>query len=121
MTATTHILPKLNSGFALLVTEGCNSGDLFLLERRTMTVGRSSNVDIQLVEPVIPRRRCLILWSNQTQEHFLELWEHRTGIWLNGQKCRTGLPHALREGDVVKIGDTVMVYEQVTIVDTPAD
>ena len=73
-----------------------------------LTIGRSREADISLVDDKVSRAHACIRFSDG--QFFLKDLGSRNGVWLNGQKIDSDVP--VQPGDRIQIGATVFVLEQ---------
>lgn len=70
------------------------------------TVGRDDGCDLRLTDPRISRRHCEIILLRGVS--WLSDLGSSNGTFHNGERVR--VPVALREGDLVEIGGSVLVF-----------
>lgn len=78
----------------------------FELGEKTITIGRSPDVDILLPDKLLSRRHCGISYLNSA--YFLRDLKSRNGTFINEQKVDVA---RLRHGDNIRVGDTVLHVE----------
>lgn len=90
---------------ALIVESGANEGNWYRLGARTLTAGRDPANAIQIVDEKVSRKHFQI---RQDEGLYLitDLKSHN-GVYLNGHRMQEAL---LKEGDVIQVGETVLVY-----------
>ena len=94
---------------SLTVTQGPAEqlGKQFVLKQRPLAGGRHPSQEIQLVDPEVSRRHFLIRPDGDT--HVISETQSVNGIFVNGQKAKS---HQLKEGDIIRVGKTTLVYSQ---------
>ncbi len=87
----------------LVVDQGPEPGQTFILSKDSLTIGRDPHNDIAISDPQISRQHARIV--RQDNLMVLEDVGSTNGTFANGVRL-TG-PHALTNGDVVGLGDAV--------------
>ncbi len=101
--------PLVETSLVLRVLDGPHGGCLFPLDRHRMTIGRSSDCDIQLSDPYISRTHCGIDWDSGERAFVLRAYT-RSGVAINGRVVKDGV-WPIRPGDDLQIGGCVMRLE----------
>ncbi len=84
----------------------------FVLPDGEATVGRDPSLDGLLVDHgTISRRHARVAPSSTDGAHTVVDLGSRNGTWIDGVRA-TGEPRALIGGSVLRLGDTLLVYEQ---------
>jgi len=91
----------------LLVGESDGQEVRFPLFKDRLTIGRTSNNDIQLNEQCISRRHAVIVTENGSTR--IVDWGSKNGVYINENRVAEQL---LKNGDVVMIGLTEFRYEE---------
>lgn len=96
----------------LVVIDGKQMSDRFILTRREVVIGRDSDVDIIFNDGRVSRRHAKITWENienETEDPQCRVddLQSRNGTMVNGQRIRT---QSLRDGDRIMIGTTLVGY-----------
>ena len=89
----------------LEVTEGPDAGELFNLSNKTIAIGRAPICDFQLNDPYVSKKHLQVVFRR----------DHFTAIDLNSLNKtyvneKVYLQKNLRNGDLIKIGQTVMKF-----------
>jgi len=93
----------------LVVTEGPGTGQRFALEQhRLVMIGRDASCTIQIVDPELSRHHLQIEFAESEGRHYAIDFQSKNGVFVNGQKIAARTP--LRDCDVIKAGDTTLVY-----------
>lgn len=92
---------------ALQVTQGPVAHATHLLERDSITVGRSSTCEVQLDSEEVSRTHCRL--ARVDDEYVIEDAGSRNGIYVNGLKVRSAV---LRDGDELQLGDVILQYRE---------
>jgi hypothetical protein len=90
-------------GFRLVVSQGPQPGQAFVLDRDAMTVGRDPGNSIAINDPQVSRQHARI--TNQGGLMVIEDLGSTNGTFINGMRL-TG-PHALTNGDAIGMGESV--------------
>ena len=98
------------------VTEGPDSGQVFNLSNKTITIGRAPNCDYQLNDPYVSKKHFQVVFRR----------DHFTAIDLNSLNKtyvneKVYLQKNLRNGDLIKIGQTVMRFMWESLNDSVID
>ena len=94
------------------VVEGPDKGLMIPLHEGTIALGRASENDITLADPILSRHHCK-LEINGTSVKITDL-DSANGSYLNDAEIRESL---IRDGDKLQIGDTVIAvsYTHLTL------
>lgn len=93
-------MPKLS------ILSGEESGRLFKFDRDQLTIGRSVNNDMQIVDRRMSRNHVLITRHNAA--YFIEDLKSKNGSLLNGKPLIKKEP--LRHGDTIQVGDSTVLF-----------
>jgi pSer/pThr/pTyr-binding forkhead associated (FHA) protein len=102
-----------NSMTTLQIIGGPLKGKAFNLEGETVFIGRSSKNDIQIKDATISRKQIKLYRIGA--KLFLEDLKSTNGSWLNDSLVLPGEGFEVGEGDIITLGNTVML-----ITDTPS-
>jgi hypothetical protein len=92
----------------LMIKGGDGTGQVFSVTRKADTlVGRSPLADVRLPDPTVSQEHCRI--SARRGFFLLQDLNSTNGTLVNGEKVRE---HVLRDGDIVKIGDTALEFHE---------
>jgi len=89
----------------LVMSQGPQPGKTFVLDRDALTIGRDPGNDIVIAEPQVSRQHTRI--TRQGNFLVLEDLGSTNGTFVNG--VRLTAPHTLTNGDVIGMGDTVVL------------
>lgn len=79
----------------------------FQLGDQPITIGRSADADIVLLDERVSRIHCGIrLWDG---DFYIKDLKSRNGTWVNNQKIDVA---KLKAGDVIRVGSTTLSFEQ---------
>lgn len=79
----------------------------FQLGDQPITIGRSADADIVLLDERVSRIHCGIrLWDG---DFYIKDLKSRNGTWVNNQKIDVA---KLKAGDVIRVGSTSLSFEQ---------
>lgn len=93
----------------LLIKEGINKNKKLFLHRTLSTIGRSSDNDVQLVDPLVSEYHAKI--RNVNDVFYLYDLVSETGTYLNHKKLLR--PKVLNDWDEIRIGKTVFLFRGV--------
>lgn len=92
----------------IIVVTGPNNGDYHPIGEKSVLIGRDDKCDLQIVDPVVSRRHCQVEYNASTvQARALNLGA-TNGMRVNDREVDKEVP--LEDGDVIHIGDTLMLY-----------
>jgi pSer/pThr/pTyr-binding forkhead associated (FHA) protein len=98
-----------DSIYQITVRSGPEPGKTFPLEREEMFMGRDLANEITISDPEVSRRHARFIM--QEENILLEDLGSTNGTFLNGERIST--PQQLRSGDVVTLGENiVLVFEK---------
>jgi hypothetical protein len=89
----------------LTILEGPAAGQVFRLDGREVTVGRSSQNDMVIGDNSMSRRHCRLHWADG--DYVLEDLGSSNGTFVNNE---TTLAARLRDGDRITLGDSVLEF-----------
>ena len=92
---------------ALRVIKGPSAGDVFYLDRPTITLGRDPHCDIFLNDMTVSRKHAQITIAPGRVE--LTDLGSLNGTWVDGRICDDAV---LRDGSVVQIGTFTMMLQE---------
>lgn len=81
-------------------------GRVLHLESDSISLGRTEENDLPIPDPQVSRAHAVFEWTGQTYR--LRDLESRNGVKVNGQRIHD--PHELKNGDVIEVGTSTMVY-----------
>jgi small-conductance mechanosensitive channel len=93
----------------LQVLSGHLKGEIFPLEEKTVKIGRGSDCEIDLRDPTTSKEHARI--EHKDGDYLIEDMESKHGIIVNDVKVEK---KKLRSGDEIKIGDSVLRFEEIT-------
>lgn len=102
--------------FRLVLQSGSGMGTEYPLEKNEMFLGRDLSNDIVINDPEVSRRHARLLLSGNT--FILEDLGSTNGTFIHGQ--RLGAPVVLRPGDMITIGEKVLLKFEIPAVDPNA-
>ena len=110
-TGQTTLLETHSDSFAFAIPSGAcfilNGKDTIKLEKAIVHIGRHSNNDIVIQDPMVSRDH-LQLRAQRGRFLLFDL-SSTGGTFINGQPVNNAI---LKPGDVVRIGQTVLIYNQ---------
>jgi pSer/pThr/pTyr-binding forkhead associated (FHA) protein len=108
----TYVVPIEQNIPELVITSGMGRGTTFSLARRRMQIGRASRDrqwDIDLVDKSVSRPHAEII--HQGEDWLVKDLGSANGVLVNNQRIQD--TQALKDGDVVELGETVMIFHQI--------
>ncbi len=100
---------------SLLVVSGPAEGDYYLLGQAPVVIGRDEACPIQIVDDLVSRRHLEIRRDGSGPAYGAIDQESSNGTYLNDRRI-TGWT-SLRDGDVIRIGRTELLYSAVDFAD----
>lgn len=102
--------------FQFVMRTGPTPGTVFPLEGDQLTIGRDSTNGVAINDPEVSRRHSRLLF--QGGKYVLEDLGSTNGTFVNGQ--RLSGPHVLKAGDVVALGEQIVLMYDAVLVDPGA-
>jgi pSer/pThr/pTyr-binding forkhead associated (FHA) protein len=90
----------------LLITSGNHAGKYFPLASRPLSVGRDPARDIQLTDPKVSRKQCMI--QRRGEEYVLRPFESVNAVLINGAEIRDEI--VLNDHDEIQLGNTTLRF-----------
>ena len=90
----------------LLITSGEQAGKHFPLANRTLSAGRDSARDIQILDPKVSRKHFLI--SRSGDNYALAPVKSLNGVFVNGTEIADEV--VLQDRDKIAVGDTTLRF-----------
>jgi pSer/pThr/pTyr-binding forkhead associated (FHA) protein len=84
--------------------------DYYPLDHPTITIGRSENLEIQVIDEYISRRHLQISYNSQQSRYYALDLNSRHGTIINGRKIKQKT--TLADGDQIRIGDTTILFTE---------
>lgn len=101
----------------LVMQTGPTPGRIFELIQAETTIGRDTNNTVVINDAEVSRKHARILL--QGESHVLEDLGSTNGTFVDGQRLMG--PHALRDGDLILLGENVSLrYEAASVIDPDA-
>jgi|GEM_PF-6557965 len=95
---------------------GVVAGQRISIQDTELVVGRSRVCDIQFPDPKVSRQHAMIRLYRGN--YFIQDMESSRGTLVNSQPIQT---HLLKQGDQIRLGDTVLVFHRATDAAPPAE
>ncbi len=92
----------------LVVQAGSQCGQVYKIDKDALTIGRGSSNDITFVDPAMSRVHCEI--RREGDDYVVEDRHSANGTFVNDEQIE--LPFILRPGDTVRMGQTVLLFQQ---------
>ena len=93
----------MTSGSQLVMREGPQPGQTFILDRDSLVVGRDPSSDIVISDPQVSRQHARIRYQGGLT--VIEDMGSTNGTFVNGMQLTS--PHTLTNGDMISLGDAV--------------
>jgi len=100
---------------SLIVTNGKQAGDYYPLGRRTNVIGRDEALPIQILDSMVSRKHLQVRFDPNTNRYSAFDMKSRNGVYVNNRKIDGEA--LLRDGDVIVIGMTVLMFAEQDFVD----
>lgn len=97
------------SQYFLITQRGKEIGSIIRLENRQITIGRNSDNDLMLNDPLVSRYHSVIQPDRDGQFRITDL-ASTNGILVNGEKLEPGAPFPLSHRDTIFIGNSVFNF-----------
>ncbi len=94
------------ASFELVVESGTQSGQRFALNRPLISIGRASDNDIVLQDPMVSKKHARVIL--QGNNYLVEDLASSNGTIVNGQKVSSQI---LNEGDRLYLGETNLTFK----------
>jgi diguanylate cyclase (GGDEF)-like protein len=97
-----EIIPKQQGQqkFYLIIVDGDNAGKIYLLDKKTITIGRSDEFDIQLADSSCSREQAIIEFNDNNKPVLKDL-DSTNGTFVNGAKITET---NIEDGDKILLG-----------------
>ncbi len=92
----------------LVVQAGSQCGQVYRIEKDSLTIGRGSSNDITFPDPAMSRVHCEI--RREGDDYIVEDRHSANGTFVNEEQIE--LPFILRPGDTVRLGQTVLLFQE---------
>ncbi len=93
----------------LFITEGPANGRIFALERHALVLlGRDDSCSFQILDERVSRRHLQVKFDAKDGRHYAIDYESANGVEVNGTRVEKEV--ALNDGDVIKIGNSSILY-----------
>lgn len=96
----------------LICLKGLNSGDQFTLHEGRNVIGRSTDASVVLFDKKSSRENCVII--KKGPHYSIQDLDSRNGTFLNN-KALSKKPCTISEGDLIKIGQTVLQLSEKSV------
>ena len=102
----TEISADAAKGAWLVITAGADKGKTFRMGQRSMTIGRTAQNFIQLLDPDVSRTHCTVRWTGTSYE--ITDADSTHGVVIAGMKQQR---HVLKDGDVLQLAGTTIRFD----------
>lgn len=106
----------MTQSFQLNMKAGPNPGQVFVLDRASLSIGRETTNDIVISDADVSRKHAQL--TLEGEHYLLEDLGSTNGTFVNGE--RISGPVALKAGDVILLGDTVELLFEAPSFDSAA-
>jgi pSer/pThr/pTyr-binding forkhead associated (FHA) protein len=97
------------AGTELVVVEGPGSGQAFPLRAATCTIGRHQGCTVVLSSITVSRQHATI--TRQGNLFYVVDNQSSNGVYLNGQKLPPGQNCPLHHGDMLRLGEYLLLFK----------
>jgi hypothetical protein len=98
-------MPHQATDLQITIRQGPQAGQTYFLRSNTITIGRQSNNQIVVNDPVVSRQHVRLVWQEHT--FLLEDLGSANGTWVN--EVRVTAPVELRPGDIIRLGQHIQL------------
>ncbi len=95
-----------------------HTGQVFPLTREPFTIGRAADNVMILDDPQVAEHQAVISWQEEAQVYTIEDLGSEGGTFVND--VRLAEPQILRQGDVIRVGDTLLTVHLEPAAEAPA-
>ncbi len=99
----------------LLVVAGSNEGDFHPLKKRSVSIGRSEECTIQIVDVEVSRRHMQVHYDEVSDGYLAVDEDSANGVFVNDAEIAGEMP--LANGDIIRIGDSEIIYSEKDFID----
>ncbi|MCZ6835335.1 MAG: FHA domain-containing protein [Planctomycetota bacterium] len=99
----------------IIVVTGPNNGDYHPLGDQPVIIGRDDKCSLQIVDPVVSRRHCRVEYDASSETATATHLGSTNGMRVNDREIENSA--SLQDGDVIHIGDTLMLYSAKSVPD----
>ena len=99
----------------IIVVTGPNNGDYHPLGDQPVLIGRDDKCNLQIVDPVVSRKHCQIDYEPSNESAKATHLGSTNGMRINDREVESSA--ALQDGDVIHIGDTLLLYSAKSVPD----
>jgi predicted component of type VI protein secretion system len=100
----------------LVVQAGAQCGQVYKIEKDSLTIGRGASNDITFADPAMSRVHCEIRLEGD--DYVVEDRHSANGTFVNDEQIE--LPFLLRPGDTIRLGQTVLLFQEEGVEETTA-
>ena len=91
---------------SLVLTSGDTAGKYFPIANRPLSIGRDPARDIQLADPKVSRKHCLI--RRRGDDYVIQPFQSVNPVLVNGIEVHAEV--VLNEGDEIELGETTLCF-----------
>ena len=99
----------------LLVVSGPNEGDYHPLQGRTVSIGRSEECTIQIVDDLVSRLHMEVRYDELESTYRAADADSANGVFVNEK--RISGETALASGDVIRVGESELIFSEEDFID----
>ncbi len=92
----------------LVVQAGAQCGQVYPIDKDSLTIGRGTSNDITFADPAMSRVHCEI--RREVDDYVVEDRHSANGTFVNDEQIE--LPFILRPGDTIRLGQTVLLFQE---------
>ena len=94
----------------VIIDNATQSSKPYPLGRRSIIIGRAENLSVQVLDDQVSRKHLKIYYDKRAKRYFVWDMHSRNGVFLNDMKV--SMETALLEGDLLRIGQTQMLFTE---------
>lgn len=91
----------------LVVQAGAQCGQVYKIDKDSLTIGRGTSNDIAFADPAMSRVHCEV--RREGDDYVVEDRHSANGTFVNDEQIE--LPFILRPGDTIRLGQTVLLFQ----------
>ena len=103
---------------SILIIDGRSRGYYFTLGRRNAVAGRDQTCDVQIMDELVSRRHAQLRYDELHDRFFVVDLQSANGIYVNDRRVESIA--VLRDGDILTLGGTKLVYATREFLDSQA-
>jgi pSer/pThr/pTyr-binding forkhead associated (FHA) protein len=102
--------------FRLTIISGEEVKTRQLVGRGVLSIGRSGNTDIQILDSTASRHHANLIYGPKT---FVEDCGSLNGVWVGGKRLSPGEKVEVTMGEIIELGDAMLVIQKKSVSQEP--